>query len=104
MTTPADAGRPMLADLVAEPRVKYFKFATATRQISLRNTGTHILWISFTKKTWVDVAAGTSLDDKIICNGLWFCTQTGSTSFLVNGIALNQLTDTLPSPTDDELR
>ena len=100
----ADAGQPMPADPVATPVIRYCKFATATRQISLRNTGVNTLWISFDRKTWFDVACGTSWDDRVSVNGFWFCTQVGVTAFVVNGLAQNVIRDlAFPAPTAEEL-
>jgi hypothetical protein len=99
----ADAGQPMPADLVARPCVGYHRFATATRQISLRNTGVNTLWVSFDKKKWHDVACGTSWDDRVSAKGFWYCTQVGVTSFVVMGIALNLVRMDAPKPDPEEL-
>jgi len=93
----------MPAELVASAKRRYHKLTTASRQLSLRNTGVNTLWLSFDKKNWFDVACGTSWDDRVNSPGFWFCTQVGVTSFVVNGLALNQPKDALPSPDDDEL-
>jgi hypothetical protein len=99
----ADAGRPMPADLVASPKVRYHRFPAATRQISLRNTGISTLWLSFDRKHWVDVACGTSLDDRVNVTGFWYCTQTGRTSFVVVGLQLELKQLEVPQPTEEEL-
>lgn len=89
----------MPAELVARPRVRYHKFTTGTRQISLRNTGINTLWLSFDRKKWFDVACGTSWDDRVNTRGMWFCTQIGETAFVVNGLALNALPQgAIPEP------
>jgi hypothetical protein len=88
LTLPADAGEPMSAVLVASPKVQHHKFPAVTRQVSLRNTGTNTLWISLDKKTWIDVACGTSWDDRVKIDELWYCTQTGKTRFVVVGLGL----------------
>lgn len=87
-TLPADAGEPMSAALIAEAEVRLFKFATATRQISLRNTGTNTLWLSLDRQVFFDVACGTSWDDRVSVEDLWYCTQLGKTRFVVIGLAL----------------
>lgn len=95
LTLPADAGEPMSAALVADSEVRRHEFPTATRQVSLRNTGTNTLWISLDdndvpidQKVWIDVACGTSWDDRTYVRELWYCTQTGKTRFVVIGLAL----------------
>lgn len=93
----------MPADLVARPAVRYWRFATATRQISLRNTGVNTLWLSFDRQAWFDVACGTSWDDRVSTKGFWYCTQVGETTFVVNGLALNMITTKIPEPTKEEL-
>lgn len=100
----ADAGQPMPAELVAAPKVRHHKFTTATRQISLRNTGVNTLWISFDRERWFDVACGTSWDDRVSVKGFWFCTQVGVTAFVVNAIAQNVIKDLkVPEPLAEEL-
>jgi hypothetical protein len=89
---------------VAAAKVKYFKFTTATRQISIRNVGGETLWISFDRAIWYEVSSGTSWDDRANCQGFWYCTQTGHTEFVVNGLQLNLTGDAaVPAPTADEL-
>ena len=99
----ADAGQVMPAERVARAVIRYHKFPTATRQVSIRNTGTNTLWVSFDRQAWFDVAAGTSFDDRVSVSGFWFCTQLGKTLFVVNGLSLNLLSLEIPSPTDEEL-
>lgn len=99
----ADAGQVMPADLRASSNVRYHKFTTATRQVSVRNTGTNTLWLSFDRTNWFDVAAGTSFDDRITARGFWYCTQLGRTSFVVNGVALNVIKDAPTQPKTEEL-
>lgn len=93
----------MPAELVARPAVHFHRFATATRQVSLRNTGVNTLWMSFDRENWFDVACGTSWDDRVTAAGFWYCTQVGVTTFVVNGLTLNLLAAKLPSPTPEEL-
>ncbi len=93
----------MPADPIACSRIRYHKFKTATRQISLRNIGTNTLWVSFDRKHWFDVACGTSFDDRVNVNGFWYCTQIGVTAFVVNGLTLNLIDVDAPMPADDEL-
>lgn len=93
----------MPADLVASARTRYHRLDTASRQVSLRNTGVNTLWVSLDRQRWFDVACGTSWDDRINVPGFWYCTQVGTTSFVVNGLALNQLADGPPAPTEDDL-
>ena len=92
----------MPAELIARSAVRFHKFQTATRQVSLRNTGTNTLWLSFDRENWFDVAAGTSWDDRLAITGFWYCTQLGSTLFVVNGLSMNQIEFTPPVPTDEE--
>lgn len=92
----------MPAELVAGSKARYHSFATATRQISLRNTGVNTLWVSFDNEHWFDVACGTSWDDRVNVPGFWYCTQVGRTSLVVNGLALNQLPKPPPAPRADE--
>jgi hypothetical protein len=99
----ADAGQAMPAECVARAAVRYHKFETSTRQVSMRNTGTNTLWISFDRETWFDVAAGTSWDDRVTVAGFWYCTQLGMTAFVVNGLSLNHIDFKAAAPTDDEL-
>jgi hypothetical protein len=99
----ADAGQAMPAECVARAAIRFHRFETATRQVSMRNTGTNTLWISFDRKTWFDVAAGTSWDDRVTVMGFWYCTQLGMSTFVVNGISLNQIETKTPTPTDKEL-
>lgn len=93
----------MPAELVARSAVRYHKFVTATRQISLRNTGVNTLWMSFDRSSWFDVACGTSWDDRVSTGGFWYCTQVGITSFVVNAIALNVTKLETPEPAPEEL-
>jgi hypothetical protein len=88
MLLPADAGEPMSDVLVAGSEVDRCEFPTSTRQVSLRNTGTNTLWISLDGRKWFDVACGTSWDDRVCVQELWYCTQTGRTRFAVIGLAL----------------
>ena len=74
--------------LVANAKVRRHEFPTLTRQISLRNTGTNTLWISFDEKTWWDVACGTSWEDRVSVRELWYCTQLGTTRAIVVGLSL----------------
>lgn len=99
----ADTGRPMPAELVASARLRYHKLVTASRQISLRNTGVNTLWLSFDRVHWFDVACGTSWDDRVNTPGFWYCTQVGVTALVVNALALNVLTGKSPEPTDEEM-
>jgi hypothetical protein len=98
----ADAGKPMPVELVAAAAIRYHAFVTATRQISLRNTGVNTLWLSFDRKRWFDVACGTSWDDRVNAKGFWYRTQLGKTAFVVNGLALNAFKEVLPEPATDE--
>jgi hypothetical protein len=89
LTLPADAGKPMSAVLVASAEVKQHRFRVGTRQVSLRNTGTNTLWISLDEgRSWIDVACGTSWDDRVVVEGLLYCTQVGTTEFVVLGLTL----------------
>lgn len=89
LTLPADAGEPMSANLYARAKVAHHKFSSVTRQISLRNTGTNTLWCSLDEgASWFDVAAGTSWDDRVHGQDLWYCTQVGVTMFIVIGLAM----------------
>lgn len=99
----ADAGQPMPAERTATAAIRYHKFETATRQVSMRNTGCNTLWFSFDRSSWFDCAAGTSWDDRIAVTGFWFCTQLGATSFVVNGVALNMVVSRAPLPVPEEL-
>ena len=83
-----DSGGPMPDERVAAPKIRYLKFDSATRQVSIRNVGVNTLWMSFDKKKWHDVACGTSWDDRAVVKGFWYCTQTGETSFVVIGLRL----------------
>ena len=91
LTLPADAGAPLSAVLVADAEVRRHAFPCLTRQVSLRNTGTNTLWLSFDKKKWFDVACGTSWDDRVAIEELWYCTQVGRTRFVLIGLALHDL-------------
>lgn len=94
----------MPGELVARPAIKYYKFKTPTRQLSLRNTGVNTLWVSFDRKHWYDVACGTSWDDRVNAKGFWYCTQVGVTAFVTNGLALNVIgVGDVPEPTLEEL-
>jgi hypothetical protein len=88
LTLPADAGEPMSAVLVADSEVRRHEFPAATRQVSLRNTGTNTLWLSLDQKSWFDVACGTSWDDRVHVRELWYCTQVGKTQFALIALAL----------------
>lgn len=89
LTLPADAGEPMSANLYARAQVGHHTFPIPTRQISLRNTGTNTLWFSLDDgASWHDVACGTSWEDRVHVQDLWYCTQVGVTTFGVIGIAL----------------
>jgi hypothetical protein len=85
---PADAGEPMPDVVVSTSQVQRCALPAVTRQVSLRNTGTNTLWISFDRKKWFDVACGTSWDDRVSIRELWHCTQTGRTRFAMIGVAL----------------
>jgi hypothetical protein len=91
LTLPADAGDPMSTTLVASAKIQKHAFQGRTRQVSLRNTGKNTLWVSLDKKTWFDVACGTSWDERVAVEELWFCTQLGTTTAAVVGLALNGL-------------
>jgi hypothetical protein len=104
LTLPADAGEPMPTILIAGPKVARHEFPAATRQISLRNTGTNTLWVSFDCRSWVDIACGTSLDDRVIVRELWHCTQVGRTRFVVIGLALMSMDAEHSERDDDENR
>lgn len=99
----ADAGQVMPVERIARAAVRFHAFQTTTRQVSIRNTGTNTLWVSFDRQAWFDIAAGTSFDDRVSVLGFWFCTQLGKTSFVANGISLNVLKLEIPTPTDKEL-
>ena len=89
LTLPADAGEPMSAVLVADAEVREHEFPTTTRQVSLRNTGTNTLWISLDEgESWFDVACGTSWEDRASIASLLYCTQLGTTSVAIVGLAL----------------
>lgn len=89
ITLPADAGDPMSATLVASANVQYHKFPAVTRQVSLRNNGTNTLWYSTDKgESWNDVACGTSWEDRVTIDELWYCTQVDFTEFAVAGLTL----------------
>ena len=91
----SDAGRPMQRNVVATPRIDKVTFESETRQLSIRNTGVNTLWFTFidptggTPPVWFDIACGTSWDDRVVVKAFWFCTQTGTTSFVATGIQLN---------------
>lgn len=91
LTLPADAGDPMSAVLFARSEIECHEFPAATRQVSLRNTGTNTLWVSLDGRSFFDVAAGTSWDDRVNIRKLWYCTQTGRTQFVMIGVALLSL-------------
>jgi len=102
LTLPTDAGEPLSAVVVADAQVRCHEFTTRTRQVSLRNTGTNTLWLSFDKKAWFDVACGTSWDDRVSVEELWYCTQVGKTRFVVIGIALLEPpSPETPAPEED---
>jgi hypothetical protein len=88
LTLPADAGEPMSAVLIASAKVKRHEFPALTRQVSLRNTATNTLWISLDQRNWIDVACGTSWDERVTIREMWYCTQVGRTRFVVIGLAL----------------
>jgi hypothetical protein len=88
LTLPADAGVPMSAVLIASSKVERHRFPSITRQVSLRNTGTNTLWISLDEENWIDIACGTSWDDRVTVRELWHCTQVGRTQFVMIGLAL----------------
>lgn len=89
LTLPADAGEPLTADLVADAEVRKHKFETPTRQVSIRNTGTNTLWLSLDGgASWIDLACGTSWDDRVKINEFLYCTQLGRTRFVVVGLSL----------------
>ena len=74
--------------LVAGPTVERYEFPAVTRQVSLRNTGTNTLWFSLDNRKWIDLACGTSWDDRVCLREFWYCTQVGKTRFAVIGLAL----------------
>jgi hypothetical protein len=79
----------MSAVLIAGAKVKHHAFPAATRQVSLRNTGTNTLWLSLDDgESWFDVACGTSLDDRVSLSKFCYCTQVGRTRFVVIALAL----------------
>ena len=89
LTLPADAGEPMSAVLIASAEIKRHEFPALTRQVSLRNTGTNTLWLSLDEgQRWFDVACGTSWDDRVSLREMRYCTQLGSTRFVMIGLAL----------------
>lgn len=88
LNLPADTGDPMPETLAAKAAVQRHAFPSKTRQVALRNTGDNTLWFSFNKKKWIDVAAGTSWDERTSVDALWYCTQLGTTIVSVVGVAL----------------
>lgn len=92
LNLPADAGEPMSATPIARPKVGVYKFPALTRQVSLRNTGKNTLWVKL-DGSWFDVACGTSWEDRVSVQELSFCTQLGTTRFVVVGIALMSVPD-----------
>lgn len=99
----ADTGRPMAAELFSDSKIRYHRLSTASRQISLRNTGVNTLWLSFDRTHWFDVACGTSWDDRVNVPGFWHCTQVGQTTSVVNALGLNYVAEEVPQPTAEEL-
>jgi hypothetical protein len=85
---PADAGAPMSENLVVSAAARIHRFPAVTRQVSLRNTGKNTLWVSLNKRNWFDVACGTSWDDRVSVEELRYCTQLGTTTAVVVGLAL----------------
>lgn len=71
---------------------QHINFECPTRQISLRNTGVNTLWISTDQIEWFDVACGTSWEERLNVDGFWVQTQTGVTSFVVEGVMLTHST------------
>lgn len=111
----SDAGRPMQKNEVASATVRCVEFTTDTRMLSLRNTGLNTLWFTFNNPAellsaeatqtpwgpvdangdpwpgapvWFDVACGTSWEDRLISKRMWYCTQSGETSFVAMGLKL----------------
>jgi hypothetical protein len=93
----------MPGEIRTDAKVRYHKFSTATRQISLRNVGVNTLWVSFDRQHWFDIACGTSFDDRVNVKGMWYRTQLGQTRFVVNGLQLNMTDEAVPEPTEDEI-
>jgi hypothetical protein len=85
---PADAGEPLPDTVVADAKVRKYKLDGRTREVSLRNTGTNTLWISFKKRKWIEIAVGTSWDGRVMVDHFRHCTQLGSTQFSLLAIAL----------------
>ena len=101
LTLPADAGEPMSAVLLASAAVKRHEFPALTRQVSLRNTGTNTLWFSLDEgRSWIDVACGTSWDDRVSIMEMRYCTQVGRTRFVMIALAL-MATDRSQQPQAD---
>jgi hypothetical protein len=88
LTLPADTGDPMSATLVAAAKVQHHVFQTATRQVSLRNTGKNTLWVSLDNGKWFDVACGTAWEERVSVEELRYCTQLGKTTVALVGVAL----------------
>lgn len=88
LTIPADAGVPMAAMLHSRAEPQRHVFPAQTRQVSLRNTGTNTLWLSFDQQTWVDVACGTAWDERVLTREVWHCTQVDETLVAVIGLTL----------------
>lgn len=98
-----DYGRPMPKEVLATPKIRYHgAFEVSSRQVSIRNTGTETLWISWDRSTWFEISAGTSLDDRVNVPGFWYCTQLGETTFCVNGLQMHLEMQKIPNPTEDE--
>lgn len=71
--------------------VKFHRFETHTRRLSIRNEGNGTLFLSFDNKNWFPLASGTSYEDPINAKGVWHRTQVGRTYFAVVGIQMNNL-------------
>jgi hypothetical protein len=98
-----DYGRPMPREVFADAKIRYHaEFEVATRQVSIRNTGTETLWISWDHRTWFEISAGTSLDDRVMVEGFWYCTQIGETTFCVNGLQFHLEDRKRIHPTDEQ--
>lgn len=85
----SDSGSPMQGDIVATTAVQEHRFPVRTRYVSLRNTGPNTLWISLDNEHWIDVACGTSWDEKVRVDSLWYRTQTGRSKFAIVGVAMH---------------
>lgn len=75
--TTAGMPRSFFEEVGREP--KKIAFGMRVKEITLRNVGCNTLWFSIDKVRWMDVACGTSWDQRLEADFFYIRTKVGTT-------------------------